>query len=93
MLEHPTSLCRRPNLPHSKKLAPHPFYQIITVYSSVKNGNVCLAFGGVGINCKPCAAFVVSAVPNKAHGGREEPTPKGWTVETERKIMWKENTR
>ena len=58
-----------------------------------ENGNVCLAFGGVGINCKPCAAFVVSAVPSKAHGGREEPTPKGRTVETERKIMWKENTR
>ena len=93
MLEHPTSLCRRQVLPHSKKLAPHPFYQIITVYSSVKNGNVCLAFGGVGINCKPCAAFVVSAVPSKAHGGRKEPTPKGRTVETERKIMWKENTR
>ena len=57
-----------------------------------ENGNVCLAFGGVGEKT-PCAAFVVSAVPNKAQGGREYPTPKGRTVETERKIMWKENTR
>ena len=42
---------------------------------------------------KPCAAFVVSAAPSEAQGGREDPTPTGRTVETERKIMWKENTR
>ncbi len=84
---------QEPRPPTQQISAPSPFYQISIGYSSVKNGNVCLAFGGVGINCKPCAAFVVSAVPSKAHGGREEPTPKGRTVETERKIMWKENTR
>ena len=89
MLEHLTSLCRRDDLPHSKKLAPHPF---IDGLIKRENGNVCLAFGGVGEKT-PCAAFVVSAVPNKAQGGREYPTPKGRTVETERKIMWKENTR
>ena len=50
------------------------------------------SFGGVGIY-NPCAAFVVSAVPSKAHGGREEPTPKGRTAETRENPLLKTKER
>ena len=89
MLEHLTSLCRRDDLPHSKKLAPHPF---IDGLIKRENGNVCLAFGGVGEK-NTLRRFCCLGGPEQSPRGTGIPHPKGRTVETERKIMWKENTR
>jgi len=57
-----------------------------------ENGNVCLAFGGVGEK-NTLRRFCCLGGPEQSPRGTGIPHPKGRTVETERKIMWKENTR
>ncbi len=61
---------------HTAEFCATPILSNIHSFRKPENGDVCLAFGGVGKR-KPCAAFVVSADPAKPKGAGRDTHPQG----------------